>query len=712
MSLTVNLLIVNYLPMSTKFSFILIMLLIFNSNCIISQIIPTTFDLRNANGSNFVTTVKMQQGGTCWTHGALASIEGNMMITNAWTQSGEQGEPALAEYHLDWWNGFNQHNNDDFVSVTGNGLVVHNGGDYRVTAAYLSRGEGAVREIDAPNFNTAPLRFDSNYHYFYPRIIEWYNIGLNLERINTVKKTVMNQGVVGTCMCVGFWENGNIHYQPQNSTIEPNHAVAIVGWNDTIHTSAPGLGAWLVKNSWGTSWGDAGYFWISYYDKHCGQEPQMGAVSFQEVEPMQYNHIFYHDYHGWRDELSNCNEAFNVFVNSSDFKSMEAISFYNAADSVNFTAIVFGEYSNGILKDTLSFLNGFINHAGFHTFNLDSAVALLPGDSFFLYLSLSNGGQPYDRSSEVPVLLGASAVSGPIIISKSDFYESFYKINGGNWLDLHTFDTTANFCMKALTNPLLPLTAESPKGDYHICNSAKTSTYTIPSTKYTTSYNWALTPSNAGVLTSTDTVAEIKWASGFSGSANLTVTPINSHGAGNQGIASINYYNTPQVKIGNDTSILEHHTISFEVNQGFIQYLWNDSSTNFSTTFSGLSLGVGIHPIWVQITDSNLCRNSDTLLLEVKTDASIFNKQFNKLTVYPNPVKDEINFNLQILELSEVEIILTNALGQSVFKQNMIINTSQDKYRIQLPSLPSGNYQLQIKNKDIKLTEKIIIHQN
>jgi hypothetical protein len=35
------------------------------------------------------------------------------------------------------------------------------------------------------------------------------------------------------------------------------HAITIVGWDDSKH-------AWKVVNSWGTSWGDAGYSWIDY----------------------------------------------------------------------------------------------------------------------------------------------------------------------------------------------------------------------------------------------------------------------------------------------------------------------------------------------------------------------------------------------------------------------------------------------------------------
>ena len=427
---------------------------------------PSSFDLRNDNGHDYVTSVKSQTGGTCWTHGTMAALEGNLLITGNWNATGHTEEPNLAEYHLDWWNGFNVFNNDDYQ---GSGLTVHEGGDYLISSAYMTRGDGAVyspaandnTEADTPWYYTAPARYDPSYEIFYPMDIEWFIAGSDLSNINSIKQTLMTNGVMGTCIdyegqYIHNWGSYYSFYQPPSSQTEPNHAIAIVGWDDNKVTQAPQPGAWICKNSWGSGWGpEGGYFWVSFYDKWSGQHPEMGAVSFQDVQLTPWDTTYYYDYHGWRDTLQNVSEAFNAFVANGN-ESLKAVSFYTATDSVMYEAKVYGQFTGGVLSDERASASGIIAYKGYHTITLQDPVGFAAGDPFYVYVKLYSGGQPIDRTSIVSTLL-VGLNRGTEVKSLAHPGESYYW-SGSSWVDLYNYNFhnqsrnhTANFCIKAFS---------------------------------------------------------------------------------------------------------------------------------------------------------------------------------------------------------------------------------------------------------------------
>jgi hypothetical protein len=181
----------------------------------------------------------------------------------------------------------------------------------------------------------------------------------------------------------------------------------------------------------------------------------MGAISFKNVEPFSYDKVYYHDYHGWRDTLTEYSEAFNAFTVEED-GLLQSVSFYTAVDNVEYTVKIYDDFINLKLENELSSRSGFIRHTGFHTIDLFDVVELQADDDFYIYLKLSDGGQPIDRTSEIPVLLG-STWKNTVVKSKANLEESYYMHISGIWNDLYYYNfedsdwtNTANFCIKGL----------------------------------------------------------------------------------------------------------------------------------------------------------------------------------------------------------------------------------------------------------------------
>ncbi len=427
------------------------------NNWLYSQI-PVSFDLRNVNGNNYVTSVKNQQGGNSWTFAVCASAESNLLINGNWTAAGETGEPDLAEYHIDWWNGFNKNNNDDAGGTNTSGFDVHSGGTFSMATAYLSRGEGFVRNIDGQSYDTPSDRYNPNYRYWYIPEIENYTIDNTLTGIDTLKAKIMQKGAAAAAICydASFIDTNFNHFQPASSNLAANHAVAIIGWDDNHSVpAAPENGAWLAKNCWGTSWGKGGYFWISYYDKYACKTYDTGAHFYAGADTLPYDIIYYHDYHGRQDVMTSADSIFNVFHAKENVR-LKSVSFFTETENENYTIKVFGGFDGTNLTHIKTATSGIILHKGFHTVNIPGDVPVNNGEKFYVMLSLSDSKFAYDRTSNISITYGGKS-SKNLIESSAASGESYYSA-AGQWIDFYDYNDpsgfkgTGNFCLKVSAN--------------------------------------------------------------------------------------------------------------------------------------------------------------------------------------------------------------------------------------------------------------------
>lgn len=303
---------------------------------------------------------------------------------------------------------------------------------------------------------------------------------ISLSDTNAVKDMIAANGACALSVymaqnadSLGYFNSATgAYYQADISNYYTNHDVVIVGWDDSYSrsnfaTTPPCDGAWLCQNSYGTSFGNDGYFWLSYADSavngYCEDEMMdtgnthtctgsceltYADVFFYECEPVGTDqHIYQHDGGGStyrRTYSTNTVNQAAVFTSAgdgdgySDLEYLTEIGFYTAQNAVDYSIQIYRHVNlaaanpnptNGTAALS-SPMTGTAKYAGYHTVKLDDPILLEEGERFSVAVAFtSSTGKvsiPIDYDSSNDWITYETA---------ADSRETYYNIGSG-WTDM------------------------------------------------------------------------------------------------------------------------------------------------------------------------------------------------------------------------------------------------------------------------------------
>ena len=390
--------------------------------------LPKRYDLRSVNR---VSNIRNQGStSTCWACASLEAMESSML-------------PALP-YNFSV---------DSMINDNSFGLSEADGGDYTMALAYLLSWQGPALQ-DKHNTLIDEWTGNGEQVNVHLQSVQFYDS----ENLDGIKWAVYRYGGVSTSVYASVSTanlNGSNSYNSLTNSYyyrgssKPNHDVVIIGWDDNYPATnfmdtAPGNGAFICQNSWGSGFGEDGVFYISYYDTNVGNQ----AVSYVDVDTNNtYNYIYQSDLCGWVGQVGYSKEwayGANTFVADGN-QQIEAAGFYALGKDTNYKVYFVPNYENTsslVNKELVAY--GQVDQAGYYTVKFDQAKMVSEGENFAIVLYVNTP----DTLRPLAVEYVADSMTEKVTIEDGRGYISN---NGLDWESVEDV-ASANLCIKAYAN--------------------------------------------------------------------------------------------------------------------------------------------------------------------------------------------------------------------------------------------------------------------
>jgi hypothetical protein len=230
--------------------------------------------------------------------------------------------------------------------------------------------------------------------------------------------------------------------------------VSIVGWHDNVpHFETAGTGAWLVKNSWGTDFGNNGYFWLAY-NSSCMEE--IAYLEYKDYDP--YEKLYYWDEAGWVDDHGYEDASAwmaDIFTSTQD-GSLTHVDFWTTSNNAQYEIHVYldGDISNG-LENLATSQSGTCQELGYYSVPLAAPVSLTSGQPFTIAVKMTTPG--YD--DPIPVEEVREGFVDPPIQGEVSYARS---VDTGAWDDLASQGYNACLRARVRSKAATAVTVEQP----------------------------------------------------------------------------------------------------------------------------------------------------------------------------------------------------------------------------------------------------------